>query len=104
MSLSLKIYQEKKLDVYLMFPEKSSIVCPPELWLPCVLSSLKRKHQVLVQESPGIPPSVMESSQRWKVGENWIWFSPRCRSFLIEVYSSKTLSYPELKALLQFTK
>jgi hypothetical protein len=104
MNLSLEIDREKKIDVYSFFNVKNTIQCPQDLWLESLLSSLRRKHQILILEEPMDGRPRWDARLRWQVDEQWIWLSSRSFSFLNTFYQSKFKNYSDLKVLLRNSK
>jgi len=102
--LYLEIIPERKLDLYSFFPTENALICPETEFYFCLCSSLRRKHEVLILHAQFSSLPLWDPSKRWCVGEGWVWLSPRSLSFIKSEFSSKWLSFPELRDRLLSSK
>jgi hypothetical protein len=100
----LEIVSEKKLDLFSFFPRNHSVTCPKMDWLICVQTSLRRKHEVLILESPRTTLPPWDNSKRWCVSSDWVWISPRSLSFIKSHFCHQTTSFLEFRDQLSQSK
>ena len=97
-------FEIKDTDIFCFFHSESSINVPAEFWFHAIASSLKLKRNVLILEENLFQVPVLNSSQRWLVGDKFLWLAPRSLSVLFEVINTISISYPSMKAFLNHSK
>lgn len=84
-------------DIFCFFSSDYSIKIPESHWLYAVCASLKLKKNVLILErSFEHAPNIL-STQRWHVGEEFLWLAPRACSVLLEAPKEISGTYQTLK-------
>ncbi len=86
-------------DIFCFYHSASAVKVPVEVMWTAVLSSLKLKKNVLILET-NLAQIPSLGTQRWLVGEEFLWLAPRASSVLLEATLKKTSSYPSIKAYL----
>jgi hypothetical protein len=102
--LFLEILPEKKLDLYSFFFRDNTLSCPERDWLICFQASLRRKHEVLILETPQTTLPQWDPTKRWCVAEEWVWITPRALSFIKSNCDDKSMSFQALRELLLQSK
>lgn len=102
--LFLRIVAEKKLDVFSFSQIENAILCPKSEWIVFVMASLRRRHQVLIQNSALAEIPNWDESKRIVVTEEWIWLAPRSFSLIKSEINRKVVSFSELRDQLKNTK
>ena len=102
--LFLEILPEKNLDVYSFFFRDHTLSCSDRDWLICFQASLRRKHEVLILETPQTALPQWDPAKRWCVSNEWIWISPRSLSFIKSHFCHKTTSFLEFRDQLSQSK
>ncbi len=91
-------------DIFCLFVSENTIKLPSEAWLNSIVCSLKMKRNVLVLEEYIELSPVLNVSQRWQVGPNFLWLAPRSLSVLLEAPYDISSSYDSLKNFLKSIK
>ena len=91
-------------DIFCLFAIKNTIKLPSEAWLNSIVCSLKLKTNVLVLEEHLAQPPGLNTSQRWQVGDHFLWLAPRSLSVLLEAPHDISNSYHSLKNFLKSIK
>jgi hypothetical protein len=104
MILYLEINKFPGIDVYSFFPQNNAIVCPKEVWLESIYSSLRSKQEVLILEAPVSPLPVCDKSRRWDYSANWCWLAPRGLSALKANLDTSTTDFRMFKTFLTSSK
>jgi hypothetical protein len=102
--LFLEILPDKKLDIYSFFLRENTISCPDKDWLISFQASLRRKHEVLLIESPQSIFPIWDPHKRWCVSKDWIWMTPRSLSFIKSECDDKSMSFQMFRDLLLRSK
>jgi hypothetical protein len=87
----------EKTDIFCFFHSEKAVFVPRDSWVTAVCASLKMKKNVLLLESHREQPPVVNQSQRWEVGEDYLWIAPRALSVLIKAANENSDSYPDIK-------
>jgi hypothetical protein len=100
--VSIQLEMEET-DIFCFFKTPTSIVIPETFWFLSVCTSLKLKKNVLILEEPVMTPPHPDFTQRWMVGEKYLWLAPRSLSVLLEAQNKKSSTYTSIKnSLLNF--
>jgi hypothetical protein len=91
-------------DIFCLFAIENTIKLPSEAWLNSIVCSLKMKTNVLVLEEHLAQPPMLNITQRWQVGDDFLWLAPRSLSVLLEAPHDISNSYNSLKNYLKSTK
>lgn len=93
-------FEIDQTDVFCFFHSENAVKVPADLWLRAVATSLKMKKNVLIlEENLSLPPSI-NSSQRWQMGDQFLWLAPRSLSVLLEAHNTILGGYGTMKASL----
>ena len=87
-------------DIFCFFPVKGAALCPEELGLNCLLSTLRLKRPVLILNTPLQVVPKIDTSKRWDLGQDWIWIAPRGHSHFADNYPQLSLSFVLIKIFL----
>lgn len=91
-------------DVFCFFHSVNAVKVPENFWFHAITSSLKLKKDVLILEhNMTVFPSI-NTTQRWQVGDGFLWLAPRSLSVLFEATNVKQDSYIAIKAFLNHRK
>ena len=90
-------FSMEKTDIFCFFHSKNAVFFPRDCWVTAVAASLKMQKNVLLLESHREQAPVVNLSQRWEVGENYLWIAPRGLSVLIKAANENSASYPDIK-------
>jgi hypothetical protein len=86
-------------DIFCFFHSENAVIIPVDIWFHAVVTSLKLKKDVLILEGNiSVPPSI--NSQRWLIGDEFLWLAPRSNSVLFEAVNSTSGTYTAVKAFL----
>jgi len=86
-------------DCFCFFSAPGAVEVPREAFWISVLTSLKMKKNVLILDRPlDCAPFVL--SERWVVGEHFLWLAPRSFSTIFEAILGKTMNYSDLRHFL----
>lgn len=88
---------------YCLFNVKDSIYLPEESLKTALLASLKSKMNVLILERP-LDIKPINSTQRWVVGDGFIWLVPRAHSHVFEAFLGKPMIFSSLRDFLSTSK
>ena len=91
-------------DIFCLFESKNTIKLPSEAWLNSIVCSLKMKTNVLILKEHRAQPPVLNISQRWQVGDDFLWLAPRSLSVLLEAPHDISSSYDSLNNYLKSFK
>ena len=97
-------FEIPQTDIFCLFASENTINLPSEAWLNSIVSSLKMKKNVLVIEGYIEHSPVINITQRWQVGANFLWLAPRSLSVLLEAPHDISNSYDSLKNYLKSSK
>ncbi len=91
-------------DIFCHFYSENAVLVPSELWLQAVATTLKMKRNVLILEKnlPAFPS--INVTQRWQVGEDFLWIAPRALSVLLEAPIEISKRYKCMKDHLTLSK
>lgn len=91
-------------DVFCFFHSENSIVVPGDQWVNSLCASLKLKRNVLVLEVPLELAPELNLTQRWQIGEGFLWLTPRSMGVFFEAAKQFSGSYTSVKAFLSTSK
>ena len=91
-------------DIFCLFASENAIKLPSEAWLNSIVCSLKMKKNVLILDEHLAQPPVLNITQRWHVGGDFLWLAPRSLSVLLEAPHDISNSYDSLKNFLKSSK
>ncbi len=91
-------------DIFCFFSTAHAAVLPMEHWHLAVSTSLKMKRNVLVLERPLKQLPDLTMTQRWQIGENFLWLAPRSLSVFLEAHNQISVTYDSIKKTLILSK
>lgn len=94
----------EKTDIFCFFHSENAIIVPRNRWVIAVAATLRAKKNVLLLESPRELAPIINESQRWQVGEDYLWIAPRGLSVLIKAAGENSDSYTAIKFQLSNSK
>lgn len=92
------------IDVICFFHIEKAIEVDSSLWWEIIRANLKIKHSVLILESDIQSFPTWDSSQRWQVGENWCWLTPRSLNVISSAYKNNPMKFQDFKNFLKNNK
>ena len=100
--LSGKInFEIANTDIFCFFQPGNAVSIPAELWILAIASSLKMKKNVLILEEELAVSPLINSAQRWQVGDQFLWVAPRGISALLKADHLISDRYQSMKAYLK---
>lgn len=84
-------------DIFCFFHSENSVHVPSHLWLEAIAATLKQKKNALILESSFLHAPMINSSQRWHAGPEFLWLAPRSLSVLLEAPEELSGTYKRLK-------
>ena len=100
----IQIPHLENTDIICFFSSENAVETHEKFWFEILLSSLKMKRFVLVLRADFKELPQLDFSQRWQIGEAWMWVAPRAYSVLSETYPDRSLSFENLSAFLKTSK
>lgn len=97
-------FEVPSTDIFCFFHSQNAIKVPALFWLLAITSSLRLKQNVLILEENLAETPLLNTSQRWQVGEHFLWLAPRAASVLLEAHFINSISYKSAKELLKTFK
>lgn len=91
-------------DIYCFFSAAKSVVLPATYWHLAVSTSLRMKREVLLLEEPMTQLPELDRTQRWQVGEKFLWLAPRALSVFLMAPNEISVSYDSIKKILLLSK
>jgi hypothetical protein len=91
-------------DIFCFFFAEKSVVVPEYHWHLAVSTSLRMKREVLLLEAPLKQLPELNKTQRWQVGEKYIWLAPRSLSVFLMAYNEIPGTYDAIKKMLETSK
>jgi hypothetical protein len=91
-------------DVFCFFLASKSFVVPESHWHLAVSTSLRMKREVLLLEEPLKQLPELNRTQRWQVGEKYLWLSPRSLSVFLMAHNEIPFTYDAIKKILETSK
>lgn len=91
-------------DIFCFFSAAESVVLPAQSWHLAVSASLRMKREVLLLEEPMKQLPELNRTQRWQVGEKYLWLAPRALSVFLLAHNEISNSYDSVKKTLTSSK
>ncbi|WPU65495.1 hypothetical protein [Peredibacter starrii] len=97
---NLVLPETTDFDIICFFRVNHAIHADEKLWWKTLTGSLRGKRSVLILESEVSSFPAMDKTQRWQLGDNWCWLTPRSLSVISNGYSNSSMNIRELKSFL----
>ena len=97
-------FEMENTDIFCFFHSENVVKVPADFWFHAITSSLKLKKYVLILEDNFGPSPSLDLTQRWVVGDKFLWLAPRSNSVLFEAINSTTGTYSAVKDFLTHFK
>ncbi|WP_408098434.1 hypothetical protein ACJVC5_05855 [Peredibacter sp. HCB2-198] len=92
--------ENSNFDIICFFRVNHAVQGDSSLWWKTLTASLRGKRSVLILDSNVGSFPAMDKTQRWQVGDNWCWLSPRSLSVISKAYSTSAMDFEQLKSFL----
>lgn len=96
----LVLPETSDFDIICFFRVENAVHADAQLWWKTLTGSLRGKRSVLILDSETSSLPAMDRTQRWQVGDNWCWLTPRSLSVISEAYDNSPMNFQELKSFL----
>lgn len=90
-------FELSRTDIFCFFHSQNAVSIPSNLWLQSTFASLKMKNNVLILEENPAELPLIHFTQRWHVGDKFLWLAPRSLSVLSEATHEITGCYEKTK-------